>query len=102
MTTAGTDTLKVRLVIPICDRVDGFYCEDSYYPDERMNLLEKAFTTHFKNQEESKIYPDLVITSNNFLGFEPFLYTEYAILISFNRILGDKELGLAQVLLKIS
>ncbi len=69
MTTEGANTLKVRLVIPICDRVfGGFYCRDAYYHNERMNLLKKAFTTTFKREKSSS--PDLVITSNNFLYFE--------------------------------
>jgi len=58
-------SLKIRLVIPICDRVSyKFYCRDACYPDERMNLLAKAFNTPFKNSSE---YTDLVVTSNNFL-----------------------------------
>ena len=99
MTTEGANTLKVRLVIPICDRVFGrFYCRDACYPDERKNLLEKAFNTAFKRKGDS--YPDLVITSNNFIAFEPFQYVNDDILISFNRALGNEEIGLAQVLLK--
>jgi len=82
MVVEGENTLKVRLVIPICDkaicgRLYDFYCTDSLYHDERINLLEKAFTIPFENKrienENSEIqthYPDLVITSNNFFYFE--------------------------------
>jgi len=61
------DTLKIRLVIPVCDRLIGkYYCRDSEYIDERLNLLTKAFEIKFQNKDDD-LYPNLVITSNNFL-----------------------------------
>ncbi len=62
--------LKIRLVIPICDRVYyDYYCFDAKFPEERLNLLKKAFSTPFGygNNGNNNIYPNLIITSNNFL-----------------------------------
>jgi len=70
MTTEGANTLKVRLVIPICDRNairEGYRCEESSNIEERFNLLKDIFKVSYKKENEN--YPDLIVTSNNFLDY---------------------------------